>query len=616
MGGLVDDPSRKSNCCALTCCGVFLYDRTNYVVTGNRPNWKQRRILYLLVPFVLLMASAIAATAQTLCVDPSDGSQCQTDNSPLILQFVLVLYLILLCAFGHRKHANLRQVVHQKMRGDDNDPLPMPDEIALVAKPTGCCSCYGYDVVLVDDDDDGNGNGNGDGNNASHEDPDTIPLPGSGDLSTWLFKAWSSVCCGRFLNCWCQCCGMCAIGQEDRELELLLRREDKEEALRIDYITFQPYSEYFPGIHRLQTSGDESLKNHYASLSSLSKKILRYALYVVAITSFLFLVEANAHAGMKIAVSLGVWAQPCVILYFVWWRNNRSDISLDAVVKYFASGYVIGVFQAMLVEMLLLIPYSIFLIHTLLNESGKGPHDQAYWEDHENLALTLKRHIGINSFYIFVFCFGIAAFAEELVKYYCFWTVETPEQIHTSNKSKASQTNYITIGMVSAALGFACKENYKYVFQSKDVGVVLVTFLLRSLLAIHPVCAAIQSIGIAKRDVLGDGSWSMGRSLFPAIMLHGTYDFVQIILAYHQVIDQLEGATHVETIAPSSSAPSSAVAGPTTISFTQVGGQFGVGSIFMVSGLVYYFYNARQLRKLFALSDDMETTSLELNAIV
>lgn len=57
------------------------------------------------------------------------------------------------------------------------------------------------------------------------------------------------------------------------------------------------------------------------------------------------------------------------------------------------------------------------------------------------------------------------------------------------------------------------------------------TLLLRSIFPVHPLAAAIQSIGVCRRDLEGDKSVGLGRIIFPAVILHGTYDFVLMLMA-------------------------------------------------------------------------------------
>ena len=54
---------------------------------------------------------------------------------------------------------------------------------------------------------------------------------------------------------------------------------------------------------------------------------------------------------------------------------------------------------------------------------------------------------------------------------------------------------------------------------------------MRSALPIHPICAAIQSIGIVRRDVEGDSGCELGRAILPAVFLHGAFDFAVMTIA-------------------------------------------------------------------------------------
>ena len=62
---------------------------------------------------------------------------------------------------------------------------------------------------------------------------------------------------------------------------------------------------------------------------------------------------------------------------------------------------------------------------------------------------------------------------------------------------------------------------------------------MRSLLPIHPIAAALQSIGVIRRDVEGDKSYGLGWIIFPAVLLHGSYDFALMLFEGLQKIDSL-----------------------------------------------------------------------------
>lgn len=607
MNSLFDDPGRKSNCCALSCCGVCLYDRTNFLVTGTRPNWGCR-CLILFVPWILIVVlGTVSSMNQLACAeqydettDPTGYNDCLTSNagtrlfSEVAAPVVLMLVVLGICILGGTQHGDLRVAVHKKMRAQrgDTQELSFP-EYSQIREPTCCCSCYRQDIVdsLV--------TGDGDTSTAAIPEDDLHDTPSSSpDLSTCLFKTWTSLCFGFLCNCWCMCCGMCAIGQEDRELELIYQKENNSEALRIDYITFQPYSEYYPNIQMLQRSGDMSFKSHYMALSLLSKRIVRWAIRVMVLMVFTSFLDGSG--GYKALVNLGVWAQPVLVLYFVWWKSNRFVISLDSVIKYFASGYIIGILEASIVEILMSIPFMVIGVVTLVMET---------WEtniNREDVQGIIKEHMGVWALFVFFFSFGVFAFVEEIVKYYCYWTVETPDQLDTTNnKSKVDQAKFVTIAMVSAALGFACKENMLYVFQSPNIRDEAAVLLLRSLLAVHPVCAAIQALGVVRRDVQGDPTSSLGWALLPAIILHGSFDF---FLLFNNLFLEDWGTLPDDT----TSTTTDDISTP-SVTLDEVVKEGGIGLFFMIAGLAYFFWQYRKQQK--QLDVDDSTNSFQMTSL-
>lgn len=48
--------------------------------------------------------------------------------------------------------------------------------------------------------------------------------------------------------------------------------------------------------------------------------------------------------------------------------------------------------------------------------------------------------------------------------------------------------------------------------------------IVKSLFPIHPLCAAIQSIQVVKRDLEKNTSIGVGRIVMASVFLHGTYD--------------------------------------------------------------------------------------------
>jgi hypothetical protein len=151
--------------------------------------------------------------------------------------------------------------------------------------------------------------------------------------------------------------------------------------------------------------------------------------------------------------------------------------------------------------------------------------------------------------------FVLAALVEELCKYYAFKMVEHPDFLsqreleeaakytydeEESQESKRKSTSFplhdrgaksrgaaITVSMVAASLGFTCCENlvYIFVYGEATIGAQIFILVLRSLLPVHPVAAAIQSIRVCERELEGK-KIGLGSVVLPGVLFHGAYDFV------------------------------------------------------------------------------------------
>jgi hypothetical protein len=74
-------------------------------------------------------------------------------------------------------------------------------------------------------------------------------------------------------------------------------------------------------------------------------------------------------------------------------------------------------------------------------------------------------------------------------------------------------------------------SRYVFVYTPPGLNNEISTLIARSIFPVHPLCAAIQSIGIVRRDVEKNSKWQLGRSILPAVLLHGAFDFVLMLLA-------------------------------------------------------------------------------------
>ena len=246
-----------------------------------------------------------------------------------------------------------------------------------------------------------------------------------------------------------------------------------------------------------------------------------------------------------------------------------------------------------------------------------------------------EHHIAIFAVIVFINAFVVAALIEELVKYFGYYMVETPDIMEQDNlvtveqeeddehhhqdeeraapllspgtvvgplRSLVSRGAAITIGMVSVAAGFACAENIVYVFfySPPGLGHEVQTLLLRSLFPIHPLCAAIQSVGVVQRDIEQDKNYGIGRILLPAVLLHGAFDFVLMLMALIQASqkpdsddDQAKPTDGEEQEGP--------------LDFIAL----GISASLAVLGILYYVLVARYQRKRLQAMDQQQQQQQE-----
>ena len=336
----------------------------------------------------------------------------------------------------------------------------------------------------------------------------------------------------------------------------------------------------------------------------------------------------------------GTLLEPIILLFFVYWYWNRLDISADAIIKYFASGFFLCTSSVFVYEVLASIGASVFVflysflglvilsvtgetdltdisidegdvtgINIISGDTADNTDVNASEEEfYEGLDVPQSFVITIAIITSFLHAFLVASLIEELLKYLCFWMVEHPDlgndvslvpipksqqpptegsdlppnedmellpprspeegganYISTDGSSLESQEDSmqkvtmamarskphpvsfesrgsaITVAMVTVAIGFACAENFLYVFIYTEGNIVeeVTTLIIRALFPVHPLCAAIQSIFVVRRDVEKDNSVGVGRILFVAWLLHGAFDF--LLMAYEAVMKILEG---------------------------------------------------------------------------
>ena len=345
------------------------------------------------------------------------------------------------------------------------------------------------------------------------------------------FNRLLGLCCGFFCKCWCQCLSICALAQEAREMRLLVPTRFQ----RVDFITHQPFHEYQKKANDLRrglmgmTLKKSGIMPHFSALSRLSRYILILSISLTSIiVATLFLNPRASFSWPDIIILSATFLQSFLVLWIVHWIFHKSDLSLDAVVKFFTAGFVIAVPSAFFFEGVLVnITIATAVLGYSMGQLVGGESFVEWISQHYQLLWIL---VEIVNAYI------VATVTEELCKYYTFRCVEHPDLIfltglvstthderaleggvvkypfsshqvqrtnaknpydddashysRSSHRSKASDKNSrvdtedddafceddqdvrthrqkaaaVTTAMISVAVGLACAENFLYVF--------------------------------------------------------------------------------------------------------------------------------------------------------
>lgn len=280
------------------------------------------------------------------------------------------------------------------------------------------CGCYPVDEALEPSEEDNEVEVTDDGifkrkKKSHHED---IVARGFGCLM--------ATCCGYICKCWFQCLSVCALAQEAREIRLLVPPRYQ----RIDFITHQPFHEYQKEVNDLRrgwlgkTRKKAGFKPHFSALSRLSRYILiTFSFCLFTIIATLVFNPLAAFSWQDAVVLIATFLQAFLVLFIVHWIFHKSDLSLDAVIKFFAAGFVIAVpsaflFEGILVNMILFVAWIVFELFAAMFGSGFVTWVLEHWR-----AIWIFGEL-INAYIV-------AAVTEELCKYYTFRAVEHPDLI-------------------------------------------------------------------------------------------------------------------------------------------------------------------------------------------
>jgi hypothetical protein len=563
----------RVDCCSIACFGCIQADRNRFFVNGTKPPGLCRRVcVHVMLPLCLF---GIALFVAFHVPDPfTNNVMCWA------WLIVLLFYFAAQCEKGSWKRSQVRRNLlwakFKKLTSDrsrhkyhqdsedtsdndeDDEQYLMGQTTSDIRNASACCGLYNVDRH----------------SGFEHEGEEGITC------LTRAINCFASMCCG-ICGKYIVCCGFCSVAQEAREIETLVRPG----VLRIDYITMQPMMEYYPKIYQARNTDDRPNNWWWNRLSKFSWQTLKngvIALVLLLIWSLLSKGLNHKFGPKNYIVLILTLLQSFLLLTVVYWKY-RNDVSLDALIKFFASGFCLSTTLAIFFELALglMVRLTMAVIMTVsgieaVEENGythsesvsENPvsgklrnvmQDVSYGGGNYRDYLTVygNDHPVVYTMYLFVVSFILAAFIEETCKYFGYRMVDHPDfyskaevdealdchdndeeerstiSFSNQNRSLQSRRAAITVSMVAVGVGFACCENLVYVFiygKAHYTSQILM-LLARSFCPVHPIAAALQSIQVCKRD-LENQKLQLRSVLFPGVLFHGMFDFMLIWFDY------------------------------------------------------------------------------------
>lgn len=227
-------------------------------------------------------------------------------------------------------------------------------------------------------------------------------------------------CCGRLCGWNLQLCGMCALAQEGREMERLMI------VPRLDYLTYQPVLQYAPALWKNRTDATTSMYKHFTTLSQLSKNTALRGFIAVLVATLLYPRQRWQH----LIVVILTFAHAIIFLFLVHWPYHHKDVSVDALIKYFCSGFLLAttlaisweLVLAMVIRTFMVILFTIMGIDVARDEDGyQGLHvgfaGGKSFNYHQYLKTFGDEHPILHTIYLLVSTYCVAALVEEICKY-------------------------------------------------------------------------------------------------------------------------------------------------------------------------------------------------------
>lgn len=411
----LDKRHRQTDACSLACCGMLQSDRDRYLLTGIRPpSWIRRFFVHFMTPLMLFLVACWGAT------HISNAYLNQLLSTMLVVFLILLMVMQLCCKARWKKVLVRKEVLWRKYQFNSPDSsMPSPDQedddyehakLYLQGQSYWDLQCAHAVIGCYRNDYDA----------ADQEEPK--------DICAWLFRLYTKSCfgcCGFQL----QVCGVCALAQEARELELMVPSDRRR---RMDYVTMENSLDYYAEVlQALQQS-----TTHYAwwswnLLSQLSKQLLQ--LWVIAVVSLVVLAIALRFSLAHVLIFIGTFAHAWLVLYLVHGVWHSRTVSFDLVIKAFTCGFFLVVILAVSWEVACGLVFKLFIdilmalsgISMAVDEDGYdmttfGGFGVAAATRKEYLEAYGQNHPFVYALLLVIHAFILAAFLEELAKYMGF----------------------------------------------------------------------------------------------------------------------------------------------------------------------------------------------------
>jgi Cys-rich protein (TIGR01571 family) len=311
----------------------------------------------------------------------------------------------------------------------------------------------------------------------------------------------------------CVCCAVCQEAREAKFVNLPMR----------DYCS----GEIVVPNDNFSVAGIPDEGNDSGLLESDRPTILQ-SVQNLSKTSFLIIYLSAAMMGISLIILLAsdraqnilvlslVFIQPCVVLYFFYWKHFSSYASLDFVIKMFAVGFWFTTFQSVVIESIIQIVLVVAFQPLIGSATDDGSGDsqptqstgrylvhffrRSFFSTAENSTETSVLNPPPLAFYVLyqiLNAFVLAGGTEETMKNFAVRCCQFPGNL------KHPYT--ILVYMMSAALGFATCENIEYVFGVSNAkgGRIsaleeeLVVLCVRVLMPVHLICSVLQSASLS-----------------------------------------------------------------------------------------------------------------------